>query len=92
MTYPAYSYAAPVYSAAPVVAQQQILHHYAAPVNGVLAKAQAKLAALGYYKGVVDGIYGQQTANAVQQFQAENNLSVSGRLDLKTLAGLGITL
>jgi len=25
------------------------VHHYAAPVNGVLAKAQAKLAALGYY-------------------------------------------
>ena len=57
-----------------------------------LAKAQSKLAGLGYYKGAVDGTYGPQTALAVQQFQADNNLPVSGRLDLKTLSSLGITL
>lgn len=64
----------------------------APPPSGPLAKAQAKLAGLGYYHGPVDGSYGTATAQAVQQFQADNNLPISGRLDLKTLASLGVSL
>ena len=64
----------------------------AVPSSDMLAKVQKKLAGLGYYKGAIDGEYGNQTAQAVQQFQADNNLPVSGRLDLKTLSSLGITL
>lgn len=99
--------ASSVYAAPPVYAsppgyyypappQTVTVHHYPqseqAPPNGTLAKAQSKLAGLGYYKGTVDGNYGPQTAQAVQQFQADNNLPVSGRLDLKTLSSLGISL
>ncbi len=95
---PVYSVAVPSYATtgyyqgAPqvVVANQPVSN--VSHSSEALAKAQAKLAGLGYYKGVVDGTYGPQTAQAVQQFQADNNLPVSGRLDLKTLSSLGITL
>jgi len=55
-----------------------------------LAKAQSKLTELGYYKGVADGSYGSQTRQAIQLFQTDNRLPVSGQLDLKTLSCLGI--
>jgi hypothetical protein len=60
--------------------------------SNTLAKAEAKLAGLGYYKGSVDGEYGPVIQQAIQQFQADNGLPVSGRLDLKTLSSLGIAL
>jgi hypothetical protein len=88
--YPAYTtYPAPVYQVPQQVPQRVVVHHVER--DAVLAKAQAKLAGMGYYKGGVDGVYGPQTALAVTQFQAGNNLPVSGRLDLKTLAALGVT-
>jgi N-acetylmuramoyl-L-alanine amidase len=62
------------------------------PAAGPLVKAQARLTGLGYYHGPIDGAYGSATALAVQQFQADNSLPVSGRLDLKTLASLGVSL
>lgn len=91
------SYAAPYYppvaSQSVVVEKKVVEEKVQAPApSGTLAKAQEKLAGLGYYHGPVDGNYGPATAQAVQQFQADNSLPVSGRLDLKTLASLGITL
>ena len=74
-----------------VVVQQQAQQEPSTPPNQLLEKAQTKLAGLGYFKGSVDGVYGAQTSNAVVQFQSENNLPISGRLDLKTLSSLGIT-
>ena len=103
----AYAAAAPVYSvpvypsmgyyqpSQAVVVEQPappVRREPTAPPNATLEKAQSKLAGLGYYKGPVDGSFGPATAQAVQQFQADNNLPVSGRLDLKTLSDLGISL
>ena len=82
-------------AATAVAAPTAYVAAYAAPVtppSDALAKAQAKLSGLGYYKGPVDGEYGPTTARAVEQFQVDNNLPVSGRLDLKTLSSLGIAL
>lgn len=62
------------------------------PQSDLLAKVQYKLAALGYYKGGVDGSFGPQTELAVTKFQGENGLPMTGRVDLKTLSSLGITL
>ena len=44
-------------------------------------RAQACLKTLGYYKGVVDGINGPGTANAVKNFQKDRNVSVTGTVD-----------
>lgn len=40
---------------------------------------QIILQSRGYTPGPIDGIYGQLTANAVSEFQRDNNLSVDGQ-------------
>jgi len=46
---------------------------------------QRELAALGYYRGPVDGRYGRATRNAIIAFQKQADLPVTGRPDQKTL-------
>ena len=52
---------------------------------------QAKLASLGYYDGEIDGIYDDDTVDAIKNFQANSNLIVSGTLDSATTTALGVT-
>ena len=49
---------------------------------------QTKLKAKGYYSYNVDGIYGQITKKAVQDFQREKGLSVTGKADGATINAL----
>jgi hypothetical protein len=58
--------------------------------SSTLVRAQSQLANLGYYRGTVDGSYGPLTSRAVAQFQADNGLRVTGRLDRATLKSLGV--
>lgn len=58
--------------------------------NSLLASAQARLARLGYYRGYVDGEFGPQTSRAVRNYQIDYDLPVTGRLDGRTLASLGL--
>lgn len=51
-------------------------------------QAQKKLAALGYSPGPADGLMGDRTTSAIEQFQRDNNMPISGRLDDATQAGL----
>ena len=51
---------------------------------------QAKLYNWGYYKGIVDGIYGYDTYKAVQLFQYKNGLYIDGVAGSETLAALGL--
>lgn len=52
---------------------------------------QEKLQQNGYYKdGMVDGIWGPGTHQAVQNFQQAHNLPGNGELDQQTLAALGM--
>ena len=53
---------------------------------------QTKLKRWGYYKGTVDGIYGNQTRKAVRLFQSKNGLAVDGVVGQKTAKAMGITL
>ena len=52
---------------------------------------QKKLKNWGYYKGVVDGIYGKQTKSAVILFQKRNGLVADGIVGNKTLSAMGIS-
>ena len=52
---------------------------------------QTRLAALGYYGGTIDGIYGTGTKNAVKRFQQDRNLTVDGIAGDKTLSALNIS-
>ena len=53
---------------------------------------QKKLKQWGYYAGVVDGIYGQSTYNAVIAFQKKNGLKADGVVGPATAAAMGVTL
>ena len=56
----------------------------------VVAEVQRRLKNWGYYFGVVDGVYGSKTEEAVRYFQRRNGLSADGQVGNKTLAALGI--
>jgi N-acetylmuramoyl-L-alanine amidase len=56
----------------------------------VVIGAQILLGRRGYYRGDIDGVYGPGTEFALRAFQAEVGLPVSGRLDMQTLAALGL--
>ncbi|MCX7710045.1 MAG: spore cortex-lytic enzyme [Clostridia bacterium] len=51
---------------------------------------QDKLYKWGYYKGIVDGVYGYETYRAVRLFQSKNGLKVDGVAGPGTLAALGL--
>ncbi len=67
------------YQLAPLAVQRQ-----------VIASAQSRLAHQGYYRSAIDGSYGQGTAFALRAFQTRFRLQPSGRLDVETLAALGL--
>lgn len=53
---------------------------------------QQRLIQYGYLSGVADGIFGQETYDAVVYFQRKNGLTVDGRVGSATAAALGVNL
>ena len=56
----------------------------------VIVGAQARLARFGLYRSGIDGEFGPGTATAVRGFQARSGLFPDGRLNMPTLAALGL--
>lgn len=56
----------------------------------VIVGAQTLLARYGYYRSGIDGDFGAGTAAAVRGFQARSGLVPDGRLNMPTLAALGL--
>jgi len=54
-------------------------------------RVQQKLRQWGYYDGDVDGIFGQETYDAVVYFQKKNGLKADGVAGSATLAAMGIS-
>ena len=52
---------------------------------------QQKLKSWGYYKGSIDGVYGEDTYRAVTYFQRKNGLKADGVVGSQTKKALGIT-
>jgi peptidoglycan hydrolase-like protein with peptidoglycan-binding domain len=55
-----------------------------------IRKAQETLSARGYKAGPANGVLGDETRAALRQFQKSENIAVTGRLNPRTLAHLGI--
>lgn len=53
-------------------------------------EVQRALQAKGYYSGSIDGIAGPQTRAGVREYQKDEELEVTGKVDAKTAASLGV--
>jgi len=64
---------------------------YAQPLSqaGVMA-VQQRLKQNGAYAGPTDGVWGPESAAALEQFQRANGLQVTGQLNQATVATLGL--
>lgn len=58
--------------------------------RSLVIKAQKALKDRGYKVGEVDGVIGLQTTRAIEEFQQENRIKISGQLDARTLEALNI--
>jgi hypothetical protein len=59
--------------------------------NNTIRRAQQALNSRGYNAGLVDGQWGQSTADAVRKYQADAGLPVTGQLGPNTLNALGVS-
>lgn len=57
-----------------------------------VALAQQRLRQYGYLAGEADGVFGQETYDAVLAFQRKNGLEADGRIGSATAQALGISL
>jgi peptidoglycan hydrolase-like protein with peptidoglycan-binding domain len=51
---------------------------------------QARLGALGYYRGAIDGIWGPGMQSALVRFQQSSGIPASGRLNPQTVTAMGL--
>lgn len=58
--------------------------------NPAVMEAQKKLTRLGYYKGMINGIYNQMMRAALWAFQKDEDLPQTGRLDSRTREELNV--
>ncbi|HEY5889696.1 MAG TPA: peptidoglycan-binding protein [Acidimicrobiia bacterium] len=61
-------------------------------VSDYVSAFQTDLQTIGYYNGAIDGIYGPDTIAAVESFQEDNGLEVTGLVDPPTQVALGLAL
>ncbi len=58
--------------------------------SATVSAVQSQLAKLGYYRGAVDGVEGDETEAALARYQQDHDLSVTGTLTAATLQSLGL--
>jgi peptidoglycan hydrolase-like protein with peptidoglycan-binding domain len=64
---------------------------YEEPVsNGTVYDVQRRLSELGYYRGPIDGVWGGETRTALERFQANRRLAVTGDLNEATVNAMGL--
>jgi hypothetical protein len=73
-------------------------YEYDGPIYGcndvlpdeIVANVQSELQMLGYFPYEVDGVFGPLTQEALARYQRDAGIQVTGAIDPKTLASLGI--
>lgn len=83
-------YSAPVVYRTVYVESPRPIPSYVKYEQPTVARAQVRLARLGYYPGPIDGDFGPMTRAAIQTYQSDYGLPVTGRLDRRTVSSLGV--
>jgi hypothetical protein len=58
--------------------------------DSTVVAVQEQLTRQGYYRGEIDGIFGQETRRGLLRYQSDHGLRGTGRLDVNTLHALGL--
>lgn len=64
----------------------------ASEIQNVVRRVQISLKALGYYQGAIDGIVGPQTRSALERYQRDYGLQVTGTITPEVLDAFRISL
>jgi len=59
-------------------------------IKNEIRKMQETLRGKGYYEGNADGVFGLQTRASIRAYQKAQNLPITGQVDIRTAAGLGV--
>jgi hypothetical protein len=59
--------------------------------SNVVVEVQQRLARAGYYHGVIDGVAGRQTRNAIARWESSHGIYADGRIDRELLRSLGLS-
>jgi peptidoglycan hydrolase-like protein with peptidoglycan-binding domain len=59
-------------------------------VKNEIKKVQETLRGKGYYSGKVDGVFGLRTRASIRVYQKAESLPITGQVDTRTAAGLGV--
>ncbi|MEP6809049.1 MAG: peptidoglycan-binding domain-containing protein [Chthoniobacterales bacterium] len=63
---------------------------YARRSGSVVVDVQQQLASAGYYRGAVDGVFGNETRRAIRAYERANRLPVNGRITATLLDTMGL--
>jgi peptidoglycan hydrolase-like protein with peptidoglycan-binding domain len=78
-------------AASPAYQPTAVTPRYEQPVSsGATYDVQRRLSELGYYRGPIDGVWGGETRTAVERFQANRRLAVTGDLNEATVTAMGL--
>ena len=59
-------------------------------IKNEIRKMQETLRSKGHYSGMIDGAFGLQTRASIRAYQKAQNLPITGQVDARTAAGLGV--
>jgi hypothetical protein len=57
----------------------------------VVVEVQQRLARAGYYHGVIDGVAGRRTRDAIARWESSHGMYADGRIDRELLRSLGLS-
>lgn len=59
-------------------------------IKNEIRKMQETLRDKGHYRGKIDGVFGLRTRASIRAYQKAENLPITGEVDTRTAAGLGV--
>jgi hypothetical protein len=71
-------------------ASSEYSQDYDSSADSSVSQVQSALAREGYYRGAIDGSFGQATRSALRRYQRDHGLDVTGQIDRPVIEALGL--